>query len=416
MRIIYLHQYFNTPEMPGGSRSYEMARRLVKKGHEVHMITSWRESGKGKNWFETNENGIRVHWIPVTYSNHMGYAQRIKSFFKFAFKSAQKAKKIKADIIFATSTPLTIAFPAIYASKRQKIPMIFEVRDLWPKIPIAIGAIKNPIVKKASYWIEKWAYKNSEAVVALSPGMKEGIINAGYDHHRIATIPNSCDNDFFNNNPDSAFIFRQQREWLKDRPLLLYSGTFGKINGVSYLVELANYLKDIAPEVRILLVGDGVERSKVYEKAKEAEVLEKNLFIENKVSRTEIPAILSAADISSSVVIDLPILAANSANKFFDSLAAGRPVFLNYGGWQAELIKNNNCGIVACNKSLPEVAEIVAEKIQDTQWLKTAGNRARKLAVKHFDRDKLAAQLEQVLSSAFHKKGYKAKSIAPGIY
>jgi hypothetical protein len=92
MRIIYLHQYFNTPEMSGGTRSYEMARRMVSAGHEVHMVTSYREQDSNRmGWFQTNESGIQVHWYPVRYSNHMGFLQRVKAFFVFAFAARKKS-------------------------------------------------------------------------------------------------------------------------------------------------------------------------------------------------------------------------------------------------------------------------------------------------------------------------------------
>jgi UDP-N-acetylglucosamine:LPS N-acetylglucosamine transferase len=143
MKIIYLHQYFNTPTMVGSTRSYEMARRLVAYGHEVHMITSWREDDGRKNWFKTEENGINVHWLPVPYSNEMGFYERIKAFVKFALGSAKKAIELKGDIVFATSTPLTIAVPGIIASKINRIPMVFEVRDLWPEVPVALGILRG---------------------------------------------------------------------------------------------------------------------------------------------------------------------------------------------------------------------------------------------------------------------------------
>lgn len=121
--------------MPGGTRSYEMARRLVAMGHEVNMVTSWREPDGRKDWFTTEQSGIKVHWLPVRYSNCMPYNQRIASFFKFAFCATYKAASLPADVVFATSTPLTIALPGICASLFRRVPMVFEVRDLWPAIP-----------------------------------------------------------------------------------------------------------------------------------------------------------------------------------------------------------------------------------------------------------------------------------------
>ena len=97
-----------------------------------------------KGWFTTHESGMRVHWLPVRYSNHMTYLARMLAFFKFAIRAAGRARQIRGDVVFATSTPLTIAIPAVYAARRCGIPMVFEVRDLWPELPIAVGALRIP--------------------------------------------------------------------------------------------------------------------------------------------------------------------------------------------------------------------------------------------------------------------------------
>ena len=164
MKITYLHQYFNNLSMAGGTRSYEMARRLVAMGHEVTVITSWREPHKNSSWFESNESGIKVYWLPVVYSNNMGFLQRVIAFIKFAFFSAVKASSIESDIVFASSTPLTIALPAVFSSFRLRVPMVFEVRDLWPDMPIAMGILKNPFLIYLAKLLEVWAYRNSSAI------------------------------------------------------------------------------------------------------------------------------------------------------------------------------------------------------------------------------------------------------------
>src|SRR5690554_4062815 len=121
--------------MSGGTRSYEMARRMVAAGHEVHMVTSIRNNDSNqKSWLSTDEAGINVHWYPVPYSNHMSFLQRIKAFFAFAFAARQKAASLQGDVVFATSTPLTIALPAVFTARKLKVPMVFEVRDLWPEM------------------------------------------------------------------------------------------------------------------------------------------------------------------------------------------------------------------------------------------------------------------------------------------
>ncbi|MBC6904364.1 glycosyltransferase WbuB [Saccharophagus sp. K07] len=401
MKIIYLHQYFNTPEMSGSTRTYEMVRRLVAAGHEVHIVTSWREQdGKKKEWFTTNEDGIVVHWYPVPYSNHMGYSRRIRAFIQFVLAASKKAASLKGDVVFACSAPLTIAIPGVIAARKNRIPMIFEVRDLWPELPIAMGALRNPVSIFLARALERWAYKSSAAVVALSPGMKDGVVKAGYPAERVAVIPNSSDNRQFAPNPEAGQAFRAARPWLGSKPLLIYAGTFGPINGVGYMVDLAEALLERNPDIRILLVGDGMERPKVIEKAKARGVYEKNLFFENQMPKKDVTALFAAADISSSLFIDIPEMRPNSANKFFDALASGTPVLINYGGWQHDLVTSRECGLAMWKKPINEVADIVAEKITDAEWCRKTGEAARQLAETMFNRDLQARQLEKVIRTA----------------
>src|SRR5690242_11088414 len=119
MRIVYLHQYFATPKMAGGTRSYEMARRLAANGHEVHMVTS-RTSGDDNRafprWDVEVVDGIHVHWLPVRYENRMTYRRRMVAFALFALFASHRARRLQGEVVFATSTPLTIALPAIAAT------------------------------------------------------------------------------------------------------------------------------------------------------------------------------------------------------------------------------------------------------------------------------------------------------------
>ena len=400
MRIAYLHQYFNTPEMPGGTRSYEMARRLVARGHEVNMVTSWREDDCRRDWFETEEAGIRVHWLPVPYSNKMGFHERIRAFFRFAWGAARKAASSPADVVFATSTPLTISLPAAYAAKRQNIPMVFEVRDLWPELPIAVGALKNPVLRSAARKLERFAYSQSEHIVALSPGMNEGIVKTGFPQDRIAVIPNSCDIDLFQVPIEKGMALRRKFEWLGNRPLVIYAGTFGRINGVGYLAKLAAEMLDMANDVRFLAVGEGYEYENIRNKARELNVLDRNFFMLRQLPKAEMPALFSAATSTMSTFIDLPEMWGNSANKFFDSLAAARPVAINYGGWQADLLRETGAGLVLPPKDIPQAANILAKAIKDREWLKKAGRAAFELARYRFSRERLAGQLEKVLIAA----------------
>ncbi|MGD9991028.1 glycosyltransferase family 4 protein [Pseudonocardia sp.] len=390
MRITYIHQYFVTRSMPGGTRSYEQARRLVDAGHEVHVITTDSDATElSLRWRTTQEDGITVHWLPAPYSNTMSFARRIIAFFQFALFATIKATRIGGDVVLATSTPLTVAVPGVIAAKLRRARFVFEVRDLWPELPIEIGALRNPVARRLAFALARFAYRNADRVIALSPGMKDGVVAQGYPAESVVVVPNACDLDLFATDDSAAAEFRAARPWLQDRPLVTYVGTFGLINGVGYLVRLAARVAEIDPEVRFMLVGDGAERDEVVALARELGVLDRSVFVVPPVTKAEVPTILSAATVATSMFLPLPGMAANSANKFFDALAAGRPIAINYGGWQAPILQESGAGVVLDPSDLDLAAKDLVARVRDDRWLAEARRAARMLATTRFSRDTL---------------------------
>ncbi len=405
MKVLYLHQYFNTPEMSGGTRSYEMARRLQAKGHEVHVITSWREPTDQQDWFRTEESGVNVHWLPVNYANEMAFPERIKAFFSFAAAAATKAASIRADVVFATSTPLTIAIPGAFAAWRQRIPMVFEVRDLWPEMPIAVGALRKPLPIFAARRLERFAYNRSAHVVALSPGMREGVISAGYPADQVSMIPNSADLESFGNAlPDPFFSAHPE---LSGRPVILYAGTLGMINNVAYLADVAAAAARLDSRLAFVVIGSGATRDEVQARAAQLDLIGRNFFMYHRIPKREVASAFAAATVVLSLFADTEAMRKNSANKFFDGLAAGRPLAVNYGGWHAELLEEAEAGLVLPPDAPEAAAAKLVERAHDPHWLERTGRNARRLAEERFARDNLASELEAILLDVVRKAGHR---------
>jgi len=328
----------------------------------------------------------------------MSYNQRIASFFKFAWGAARKAASLPADVVFATSTPLTIALPGVYAARRQKVPMVFEVRDLWPELPIAMGALSNPVTRRVAQRLEQFAYQSSAEIVALSPGMADGVVATGFPSSRVTEIPNSADLDLFYPNANWRTAFRKQHGIGEEQILVVYTGTFGRINGVGYFAKLAAALAEDS-RFCFLTVGEGQEFTVVQAEAKKLGVLDLNLKMLGRVSKADMPKVLAAADIATSLFIPLPAMEANSANKFFDGLAAGCCMAINYGGWQAKILNESGAGL-QLDRDVTVAAQQLQELADHPARVAQSKIAARKLAEDRFSRDKLAAQLEQVLLRA----------------
>ena len=400
MRIVYLHQHFTPPDVPAGSRPYEMALRFAAAGHEVHVVASSRTEVPMMVPRPTapDPDGVRVHWIPVKYETRMGFARRVWAFVVFAVLAGWRARRLKADVVLSSSTPLTIALPGVFA-KRRRAPMVFEVRDLWPEVPIAMGMLNNPVLRWAAFRLEQFAYRHADAVIALSPGMADGVVRAGVPVERVFVVPNACDNAQFDVPAEVGQAFRDGRSWLGDRPLITYVGTLGRANGVGYLARLAHEVAQIDPELRFLVVGDGPERVSVARLAAELGVLDRTFFMEGWIPKSSVPAVLSASDVSTSVFIPLEALEHNSANKFFDTLAAGRPVAVNYGGWHADLVRDHQAGVVLDPVDLAAAAQSLVTFVRSEKRIEAARRGARQLADGEFDRDRLTAVALDVLEA-----------------
>ncbi|MEL7023424.1 MAG: glycosyltransferase family 4 protein [Pseudomonadota bacterium] len=401
MRIVYLHQHFRAPSEAGGTRSYEFAKRLADAGHDVQMVTAHhapREHLSKSMWEHRDMDGFRVHYVQMPYSNRMSFSKRIESFLKFAWRSAGKAAVLEGDVIFATSTPLTIALPAVYAKWKTKASIVFEVRDLWPELPIALGALRSKPSQMAARWLERFAYRHAEHIVALSPGMADGVTaNRGARGKPVSVITNSSDIDLFQSaKPDRALL--QRRYGVpSDGPLMLYGGTLGLANDVTYLIEMMAELRKRVPAARLLIVGDGAEREKVEAAATEKALLGNSVFMVTSAPKSDMPSILASADVCFSVFANIPALFHNSANKFFDALAAAKPVGINYPGWQAQVLGETGAGFTMPPEEPVAAAGIVSEWLADATRRAAAGQAALALARERFSRDLHAQQLERIL-------------------
>ncbi|AEB43904.1 MULTISPECIES: glycosyltransferase family 4 protein [Micromonospora] len=404
MKIVYLHQYFRTPTMAGGTRSYEFARRMVERGHQVHVITSdtgLSDAGPtgnrpGPTWRTSVEGGAVVHWARVPYDNSMRYRDRLRAFGRFAWLAARRASVLDQDVVLATSTPLSIALPAVYSARRKRVPMVLEIRDLWPEIPIALGALRSPLTRRAAWLLESWAYRNARHVIALSPGMADSI-STRHPDRPVTVVPNGCDRELFADAERAGRTFRASTPWLGDRPLILYAGTLGLVNDLGYLVRMAAAMSGRHPEIRFVVVGRGGQQEHVRRLAAELGVLDRNLFMLDQVPKSEVVGLFGAADLAISTVIDDPTLHANSANKVFDAWAAGCPVALNQEGWLADRVRASGAGVILPPGDPTTGAALAASFLAEPARTAAARAAALRLAREEFDRDLLFQRLEDVL-------------------
>jgi len=391
MKILYLHQYFKFPSENGGTRSYDLATGFAEKGYEIEIVTSTSdpEYNQKKRWVKVQKEGLLVHYIYLPYGNHLSYFKRSLVFFQFLWFASFKLLSIKTDFVLATSTPLSIGIPALVKKWMTKTPFVFEVRDVWPEAVIAIGAIKNRYLQKLLYQLERIIYKNAAAIVPLSVDMKQSIVDRypQFKKKPIEIIANISEIRRFQNNYDPHKSLLNERLGFVPRFTVLYAGTFGRVNGIDYVVKLAKEVIAIDPTVVFVLIGAGAEKEMVTQLALEEGVLNKNVFILDPVSKQELPQLYYECNMGSSFVIPVKELWANSANKFFDTLAAGKPIVINHPGWQKDKIESENIGYVLPEKSNKFAVEDFVNYTQNVELVQKQSINALEVAKENYSLD-----------------------------
>lgn len=393
MRVLYFHQHFSTPKGAAGIRSYEMARRLVARGHQVTMVCGSYGGGEtglsapfDKGARRGHVDGIDIVEFDLAYSNADGFIKRAMIFVKFALRSVKLALAERYDVVFATTTPLTAGIPGIFARWLRGKPFVFEVRDLWPELPRAMGVIRNPLVLGAMSALEWASYRSARRLVGLSPGIVEGIARRGVARERITLVPNGCDLEIF-----GGEVTPWRPEVVKPTDLLAaFTGTHGIANGLDAVLDAAAVLKRRGrDDIKILLIGQGKLKPTLQARA-EREGLWSVVF-HDPVNKAKLAGLMASTDLGMQILANVPAFYyGTSPNKFFDYIAAGLPVLNNYPGWLAGMIEENRCGFAVPPDNPNAFADALEKAADDREALKEMGLRGKALAIREFDREKLA--------------------------
>jgi len=403
MRVLYFHQHFSTPSGSVGTRSYEMARRLIARGHQVTMVCG--SYGGGETGIEQpfvqgkrsgNVDGIDIVEFDLAYSNSDGFIRRSLTFLKFALRSVGLVFSERYDLVFATTTPLTAGIPGIVARWVKGKPFVFEVRDLWPELPKAMGVITNPVVLGFMSCLEWVSYRSANLCIGLSPGIVDGIAERGVLKERIALIPNGCDLSIFS---------IEQKPWRPESVrtedlMVVFAGTHGIANGLDAVLSAAAELKKRKRlDIKLVLVGQGKLKPELEARAA-LEGLD-NVVFHDPVSKKRLAGLMAGTDVGLQVLANVSAFYyGTSPNKFFDYISAGLPVLNNYPGWLSETIQVHNCGFNVEPDNPKSFADALERAADNREMLVQMGANARNLAEREFDRAKLSMHFVDWLEDA----------------
>ena len=398
MKILIFYQYFTTPKGSWGTRIYEFAKEWVKEGHEVIVVSSIYSKSdlKARKLIETQFfDGIKVKVVNVKIDNKQSIIKRVFTFIYYALVSSWYAIFKRSDIVIASSGPITVGIPGLISRIFRNGKFVYEVRDLWPEVPIELGIIKNKLIKKIAYFIEKKLYKHASLVVGLSPGMRDYVIKNSH-HKNVISVTNASNLSLFS----SKYDFPENEFLTKDDFYAIYTGNIGKVNNSYWLLNTARYLKSIRREdIKIVVAGDGQQREELCKIAKKEGI--NNFIYLGLIPKVDLVPYIKNALVSLVPLEANPILDTSSPNKLFESLAAGVPVIQTTNGWIKDYLDKNKLGFTLTGESEVELGDLLLEISENTKLMNELKINAFKCAKRDFDQKKLAKKYLEALKEMF---------------
>ena len=398
MHIAVFSQYHTNPDCPATSRHYTLLAHIAKT-HRVTLLTTpaWKGQRLTHDYPWVPE-GVEIREAAVPYDNRMGPARRALAFAQYAAWAVREGLRIdRPDVIWGISTPLTAAWAAAQVASWRRVPWVFEVQDLWPAFPIAMGAVPTALARQQLYRLEKRLYESARHVVPLSPDMARYVTGLGISPAKVTTVLNGTDLDLAARATPEAVQALRAAQGLAGKRVVLYAGTFGRANDIATLVRAAEIMAADEDETVWLFMGHGFDEPVV---AAAAARWPGRIRLVPGQARHEVFAWFALADVSVVAFLGLPVLDANSPAKLYDSLAVGTPVVVTNAGWTKELVEQHGCGWYVPAGNAPALAAQLRQVLAEPRRLAEAGERGKQQAQQHFDRRNRAATIQRQLEQA----------------
>lgn len=376
--------------MGGPVRSYYLATALVAAGHEVTVLTARAHALRQT----TRVEGFDVVALPVAYKNEFTFWARSFAFLRFAFAAARVSSRFRHyDVCYAISTPLTIGIPAYWLKLRYGIPYFFEVGDLWPEAPIQLGFVRNYALRMLLRGLERAFYKQARAVVALSVAIQSAVRKSA-PGKTVHLLPNMADTVFYQPTEKPAKQVQQLK--VEGQLVVSYLGALGFANGLDFLLECANACRKAAAPVHFLVAGEGAEEKRL--RATAAQMGLANVSFLGLLPRDQVREVLAVTDAVLISYRAVPVLETGSPNKYFDGLAAGKLIVINFGGWIRTEVERERCGVWVNPQQPSEFVNKLEPFWQQSELLKTYQAQARRLAEREYARTVLSKKFAQIFS------------------
>ena len=410
VRILVIHQYFLGRGDAGGSRWNQFAKYWAEAGHEVTVLAGMVHYAKGtkaaeyKGRFIVREQpqpGVTVYRCHVSETYNRSFLGRFWAYLSFALSSliVGLVRAPKPDVIVASSPPLTVVLPMWLLSIFYCVPVVFEVRDLWPESAIDTGVLTSRPLIWLSYRLEELAYRRANWVNVLTPAFEQALVTRKrVSPRRISMIPNGADLDIMKPGPKNNRI--RKRLGLENKFVVSYFGAHGRANRVGQLLDVAEQIKEHHRDVRIMLVGDGMEKPMLVEDA-DRRGLDNVIFVD-AVPKDEVCDYINASDVCTAVLMKSDTFKTVYPNKVFDYMCCKRPIIVAIDGMARKLVEDAGAGIYAEPEDPQNFIEAMEELKDGPELMHRMGVSGYRCGHGQYSRQRMAAKYLGVLKVVAH--------------
>ncbi|MEN6449986.1 MAG: glycosyltransferase family 4 protein [Thermoguttaceae bacterium] len=367
MRILILSQFFDPePDFKG----LPFARELVRRGHEVEVLTGFPNYPGGKlypgyrvrPWRREMMDGVAVNRVPLYPSHDRSSVRRMANYVSFALSASTIGPWLvkKPDVIYAYHPPVTVGLPALVLRTLNRCPVVYDIQDLWPDTVASSQMLgSRRLIAAIDRWC-RFVYRRMDRIVVLSPGFRETLISRGVDPAKIDVIYNWADEASLRRS-DAATASGEQTSALQKlagRFNVVFAGTMGLVQSLDTALDAARICATATPDAQFVFVGSGVDRARLERRAAEMQ-LSNVLFLPRQPVET-IGAILAMADAALVHLKDDPLFRITIPSKIQAYFALGRPILAAVAGDAAELVARSGGGVACPPQNAAAMAAAVA--------------------------------------------------------
>ncbi len=408
MKIHYYSQFFAAPDSPGSHRPRRLVKQLADNGHQVEVIACNHidDINMDEELYESpnNNNGwYRVHRLKAARNMRASLTARMRTYFGFAVRALKLGLRLaKPDVVVASIQPMFTGWSGKLVSLWHRIPFLLEVRDLWPDALEVKGAVTGWKVS-VLHWLVNGLYKSADRLISLTPGIKNELVKKGIAANMIDVLPNGFDPELFELKEATREKTRADYDW-NDSFVVLYTGTHTEVTAIDVIVKAAEHLKN-KPNIRFDLFGRGQTKPKAIEMAKRLGL--NNVYFHDSVPKTEVPALIAAADLVVMTLFKSPLIDIYFQNKFIDYMGAGKPIVAAMAGQQAEIIKRWKTGRVVNTFDAKGLSRLVLEAQKQPEIYAEMGQNGKHLVEQNLLLPNIIDHYCRIIEAAANTNGEK---------